>query len=54
MKTYIGYIWIADQPGTRLSLSARSSEEALAAVEVQYGKGHVVSLWNEESAAEPR
>ena len=54
IKTYVGYIWINDQPAVRLSVSARSPEEAAAAIETQYGAGHVVSLWNEEDASKPR
>ena len=54
MKTYVGFIWIDDAPGVRLSLLARSPEEAVATVEAEYGEGHVVSLWNEESASKPR
>jgi hypothetical protein len=54
MKTYVGYIWIGDEPGVRLSVSARSPDEAMAAVAAEYGEGHVVSLWSEEDAAKPR
>jgi hypothetical protein len=54
MKTYVGYIWIDDEPGLRLSVSARSPDEAMAAVEAEYGDGHVVSLWNEDDASRPR
>jgi hypothetical protein len=54
MKKYIGYIWIGDQPGIRLNLWARDANEAIAAVEGQYGKGHVFSVWNQEDADRPR
>ncbi len=54
MKVYVGYIWIGEQPGIRLNVSARSPQEARSAVEAQYGNGHVVSLWNEEDASHPR
>lgn len=53
-KTYIGFIWIGDQPGTRLMISAESPDEAMAAVEAQYGERHVVSLWNENDASGER
>jgi hypothetical protein len=53
-KTYVGFIWIGDQPGVRLKISAESPDEATAAVEAQYGKGHVVSLWNEDDASTQR
>jgi hypothetical protein len=54
MKTYVGYIWIDDEPGARLSISAQSPDEAMAAVEAKYGEGHVVSLWDEDDASKPR
>lgn len=54
MKPFVGYVWIGDEPGVRLRLSARSAEEALATVEAKYGKGHVVSVWNEDDAYKPR
>jgi hypothetical protein len=54
MKTYVGYIWIDDEPGVRISVSARSPDEAMAAVEAEYGEGHVVSLWNEDDASKQR
>jgi hypothetical protein len=47
LKTYVGFIWIGDEPGVRLNVSAQSLDEAMAAVEAEYGEGHVVSLWNE-------
>jgi hypothetical protein len=53
-KTYVGFIWIGDQPGIRLMISAESPDKATAAVEAQYGKGHVVSLWNEDDASGER
>lgn len=53
-KTYVGFVWIGDQPGVRVMISAESSDEALAAVEARYGEGHVVSLWNEDDASSER
>ena len=53
-RTYVGVVWIGDQPGIRVSVPARSLTEALATVKAKYGKGHVVSLWNEHDAAQPR
>lgn len=52
--TYIGFVWIGDNPGVRLAISASSPDEAMAVVEAQYGPGHVVSLWNEDDAARER
>lgn len=54
MKLYVGLIWIDDRPGVRLNVSAGSLAEARAAVEAEYGQGHVISLWNEEDASAPR
>lgn len=54
LKRYVGLIWIGDEPGVRLSVLARSPEEAMAAVEAEYGEGHVVSIWNEENASKSR
>ena len=54
VKNYVGYIWIGDDPGIRLSILAESGEKAIAKVREQYGEGHVVSLWNEEDAKRPR
>lgn len=53
-REYIGFIWIGDEPGIRLSIWARSGTEAKSFVEAEYGKGHVVSLWNEDDAQRPR
>ncbi len=53
-KTYVGFIWIEDKPGVRLEIAAESPDAATAAVEAQYGAGHVVSLWNEDDAASER
>lgn len=54
LKEYVGYIWIDGQPGIRLRVEARTAEEAKAAVEAEYGRGHTISLWNEDDASRPR
>lgn len=54
LKEYVGYIWIRDEPGIRVSVWAASSEEAAAKVEAEHGKGHVHSIWNEEDASKLR
>jgi len=54
LKEYIGYIWIGDEPGVRLSVWARDPHEATALVEAEYGKGHVMSIWNEGDASSLR
>ena len=53
-KEYVGFIWIGDQPGIRLSVWAPTGEDAWARVEAEYGEGHVISLWNEDDARRPR
>jgi hypothetical protein len=52
--TYVGYIWIAEGPGIRFSIPAQSPDEAREAIEAEYGKGHVISLWNEDDSSKPR
>lgn len=54
LKEYVGFIWIGEEPGVRLSVMARSAAEAIVLVEAEYGSGHVYSLWNEEDASRPR
>lgn len=54
LKEYVGYIWIGDAPGLRLSVWARSANEAVALVEAEHGEGHPLSLRNEEDACRPR
>jgi hypothetical protein len=53
-REYIGLIWIDDQPGIRFQISACSLEDARNLLLREYGKGHVISLWNEQDAARPR
>ena len=53
-KEYVGYIWIGDAPGRRISLWARSATEACQMVEAEYGEGHPYSISNEEDAERPR
>jgi hypothetical protein len=50
LREYVGFIWIADQPGIRLRLLATSPYDARDRVIAEYGEGHVISLWNEEDA----
>lgn len=54
LKEYVGFIWIGDEPGVRLSVWARSSSEAWALVRAEYGEGHPMTLWNEDDAAKRR
>lgn len=54
LKEYVGFIWIGDEPGVRLSVWARSSTEAVALVQAEYGEGHPMSLRNLDDAAKRR
>lgn len=54
LKEYIGYIWIGDEPGIRLSIWARDADDAVALVEAEHGEGHEMSIWNEDDASRPR
>ena len=53
-KEFIGFIWIDDQPGTRLRILARSVSEAKRKVVDEYGEGHMIQLSNEDDASKPR
>lgn len=54
VREYVGYIWIGDEPGIRLSLWARSHEDAQAQVDEDYGEGHFILLTNEEDSSRLR
>ncbi len=54
LKEFVGYIWIADAPGKRLSVWARTADEASRMVEAEYGEGHPYSIRNEADASKPR
>lgn len=54
LKEYVGFIWIGDQPGIRLSVWAHTGQEAWDEVIAEYGEGHVISIWNEDDANRPR
>ena len=54
MKEFVGFIWIRNEPGIRLTIKARTVAEAKAKVVREYGEGHSISLWNEEDADKPR
>jgi hypothetical protein len=53
-RQYVGIIWIGEDPGIRLAVEAESLAEAKAKVEDQYGKGHVLTLYNEDDARRRR
>ena len=54
MKKYVGYVWIGEKPGKRISLWARSADEAMRLVEKEYGEGHPFSIHNVDDAEKPR
>jgi hypothetical protein len=43
-------IWIAGEPGQRFRVLARSLAEAKEQIDQIYGKGHVVTIYNEDDA----
>ena len=54
LREFVGFIWIADEPALRLSVMARSVEEAREKVIAEHGEGHAISLWNDQDASKPR
>ena len=54
LKMYEGVIWIGDNPGTRVTIWARSGTEAGQKLREEYGEGHPYTLGNEEDATRPR
>jgi hypothetical protein len=56
LRKYKAIVWTSDpdKPGERVEVLAETAEEAQAKLEATYGKEVVISLWNEEDAAEPR
>ena len=52
MKTYIAMIWEKDsnKSGRRVSTSATNLDEAKEKLELEYGKGNVFDLHNEDDA----
>lgn len=53
-KEYVGYVWVDDEPGIRLSVWAESATEAGELIDAEFGEGSVHSVWNEEDASRPR
>jgi hypothetical protein len=51
---YAGVIWIGHKPGKRITVRAENPTAAREQVEAEYGKGHVISLHNEEDAERSR
>ena len=54
LRTYVGFVWIGDDPAIRVSVLAADLTDAMAQLVTSYGAGHKVSLWNERDAAQPR
>jgi hypothetical protein len=53
-KEYVGYVWVGDEAGIRLSVWAESAAEASELIDAEFGEGSVHSVWNEEDASRPR
>jgi hypothetical protein len=45
---------VGDDRGTIVRVLASSLDDAKKQLELEYGQGSVVSLWNEEDAGRPR
>jgi hypothetical protein len=54
LKAYVGIIWIDEDPGIRVTIWARSGEEAERKIVEEYGAGHAYTLRNEEDATRIR
>lgn len=56
MKEYKAIIWdrSAESVGIRTTVWAKDSEEAVKAIEKEFGSGKIVSIWNEEDAKKLR
>jgi hypothetical protein len=55
MRPYRAIIWVKDsEPGQRVTVLARSLDEAMALLEARHGKGTVFDLHNEEDAQQVR
>lgn len=54
VREYVGFVWIGEEPGVRLRLSAQCWDEAVAIVEGKYGQGHMISIWSSEDASKLR
>lgn len=53
-KEYVGYVWVDDEPGIRLSVWAQSATEAVELIDAEFGEGSVYSVWNEHDSSQPR
>jgi|GEM_PF-2488188 len=53
-KEYTAIVWIADQPGKRVTVRAIDADRAWARLRAEYGDEAVISTWNEEDASRPR
>jgi hypothetical protein len=52
LREYKAIVWTSDEkkPGERVTLWARSLDDARAQIDAKYGPNIVCSLWNEEDA----
>lgn len=53
-KEYVGFVWIGDEPGIRVSVWAYSALEAKEKLVDLYGEGHTISIKNLKDASTPR
>lgn len=53
-RDYVGYVWIGDEPGIRVSVQARHLFEARERVAAEYPMEQFAHLWNEDDSQRPR
>lgn len=54
LKEYVGYVWIGDDPGIRVSIWATDAADAGRRLRAEHGSGHQYSIRNLEDAQRPR
>ena len=56
LREYKAIVWVGDAAGQRLTLLAKSLNDARAQISEKYGEGSnvIASIWNEEDARRPR
>lgn len=56
LREYSAIVWVGDAAGQRVTLLAKSLNDARAQIRESYGEGPNItaSIWNEEDASRPR
>ena len=53
-RDFTGIVWVGDEPGFHVNVRAKSVTDATAFLRAKYGKGCMLSVWNEQDAERPR